>query len=149
MALDVAGLGQVAELGRELFPGRSRLQPHHNPAVVSAALAGSCRPQRSEEIRSARNDRFAGKHPDDSVRLALQMDGFPDDSRVGMEGRLPQGVAEHHCLRAIRMVFCLGEGAAEIQWNPEHLEVARRNAALMHVADSIACRSAGLQVHAS
>lgn len=78
------------------------------------------------------------KYADHCVRLAIELDGPPDDLLVGAELGLPEGMAENGNPVLARLVFIGSESAAEDSLHAEDIEPVRRHprpAQLNGVAD--------------
>src|SRR4051794_5612791 len=62
------------------------------------------------------------EHPDNDVRLAIKLDGAPDDARVSTEVGLPKRIAEHRHTMLAQLVFIRSERPPPNCANAEDVE---------------------------
>src|ERR1700733_1911394 len=68
------------------------------------------------------------KNADHRAWLTAQCEGAAEDSGIGAETSLPQAMAQYHHLGLPRLIFILGEGAAQGGANTEDGKEGRRDA---------------------
>src|SRR5262245_52989341 len=72
--------------------------------------------------------RFGRQHPNDRVRLAIQVNRAPDDARIGAEAPLPQPMRnDDNLVVAAGLILAGGKSAAERRAQAQYLYITCRD----------------------
>ncbi len=92
--------------------GDARLQPRRHDEAVDHFPRSQIELKRYPQIGGRIGDEVAADDADNQPGLAVELDGGADDFRVACKMSLPQTVAQHGNMTAIRAIFRCGEGAS-------------------------------------
>ncbi len=82
--------------------------------------------ERNPDLRLRIGREISPQHADDRVRFTAQRKRLPNHFRIPAKPPLPQAVAQHHHVPAVRRILLLRESAAQHHRRAKHAEVALR-----------------------
>ena len=116
-------IGGEFELGVGLGEGDAGFEAAGDKEVVAQVGAVGIDLEGNPEIGLGIGDEGFSEHADDGVGLVAERDGGADDVGIAAELALPEAVADHDDVAAVRGVFLRREGAAEHDGRAEEAEV--------------------------
>src|SRR5271156_2496211 len=101
-------------------------------------LRGEVKLEGHAEIGRHSSKKAAADYPNDEIWLAVKLDGRSDNTWISTKAALPEAVAQHGNVAAVRAVFCGGEGAAGNNGSAEHREIIRGDVHALHLLRMVA-----------